>query len=94
MNWSANDWLALVAMIAVTIIVLAVVENRSRRTKAKAQLAAGQDYRALADEYRRLSDMSITAQEHVDLRLTELGVQVEALRDRLEHMQRILNEVE
>ena len=49
---------------------------------------------ALADEYRRLSDMAITAQEHVDLRLTDLSVRVDELRDQLEQMQRILKEVE
>jgi hypothetical protein len=38
--------------------------------------------------------MAITAQEHVDLRLTDLGVQVEALRDQMERMQHILKEVE
>jgi hypothetical protein len=48
----------------------------------------------LAEEYRRLSDVAITAQEHVDLRLTDLSVQVDALRDQLDQMQRILKEVE
>ena len=50
--------------------------------------------RALAEEFRRLSDMAITSQEHVDLRLTDLSVQVDALRDQLDQMQRILKEVE
>jgi len=38
--------------------------------------------------------MAITTQEHVDLRLTDLSVQVDALRDQMEQMQRILKEVE
>jgi hypothetical protein len=38
--------------------------------------------------------MAITAQEHVDLRLTDLSVQVDSLRDKLDQMQRILKEVE
>lgn len=62
--------------------------------QARAQLTAGQEYRTLADEFRRLSDMAITTQEHVDLRLTDLSVQVDSLRDQLELMQRILKEVE
>ena len=49
---------------------------------------------ALADEFRRLSDMAITAQEHVDLRLTDLSVQVDSLREQLAQMQHILKEVE
>jgi TolA-binding protein len=61
---------------------------------AKAALAAGAEYRQLADEFRRLSDMGLTAQEHTELRLTELSVQMNDLRDKLEQMQRILNEVE
>jgi hypothetical protein len=38
--------------------------------------------------------MAITAQEHVDLQLTDLSVQVDSLRDQMEQMQRILKEVE
>jgi hypothetical protein len=41
-----------------------------------------------------MSDMAITTQEHVDLRLTDLSVQVEALSDQMEQMRRILKEVE
>ena len=52
------------------------------------------EYRALADEFRRLSDTAITTQEHVDLRLTDLSVQFDSLRGQLEQMQRILKEVE
>jgi hypothetical protein len=54
----------------------------------------GREYQALADEYRRLSDMAITAQEHTDLRLTDIGVRLDELRDQVEQMQRILKEVE
>jgi hypothetical protein len=38
--------------------------------------------------------MAVTAHEHVDLRLTDLSVQVDSLRDQLDQMQRILKEVE
>jgi hypothetical protein len=72
----------------------AVARHLSGSRQAKAQLTAGQEYRALADEFRRLSDMAITAQEHVDLRLTDLSVQVDSLRDQLAQMQHILKEVE
>jgi hypothetical protein len=37
----------------------------------------------LIDEYRRLADMAITAQEHTDLRLEDLRVQLESLRKAL-----------
>jgi Na+-transporting NADH:ubiquinone oxidoreductase subunit NqrC len=79
---------------ALLISVWAVARHLSASRQAKAQLTTGQDYRALADEFRRLSDVAITAQEHVDLRLTDLSVQVDSLRDQLAQMQHILEEVE
>ena len=86
--------LIILAMIAVVITVVVVTRYLSASRQARAQLTSGQEYRALADEFRRLSDMAITAQEHVDLRLTDLSVQVDSLTDRLDQMQRILKEVE
>jgi hypothetical protein len=93
---SGQFWLALTAILAAAIVILVWVTSRlpgaSRQTKA--QLAMGQEYRSLADEFRRLSDMAITAQEHVDLRLTDLSVRVDSIKDDLAQMQRILKEVE
>ena len=80
--------------LAFVISVWAVARHLSTSRQAKAQLTTGQDYRALADEFRRLSDMAITSQVHVDLRLTDLTVQVDSLRDQLAQMQHILEEVE
>lgn len=65
----------------------------ARRT-ARAELSSGEEYRALADEYRRLADLAITAQEHTDLKLGDVGVQLDYLRDQMESMQKILKEVE
>jgi hypothetical protein len=88
--------MAVVVIVVVAIVISVWVAGRhlSASRQARVQLTAGQDYRVLADEFRRLSDMAITAQEHVDLRLTDLSVQVDSLRDRLDQMQRILKEVE
>ena len=79
---------------AFVISVWVAARHLSVSRQAKAQLTTGQDYRALADEFRRLSDMAVTAQEHVDLRLTDISVQVDSLRDQLAQMQHILEEVE
>jgi hypothetical protein len=38
--------------------------------------------------------MAIIANEHVDLRLTDLSVRVGELRDQLDQLQRILKEIE
>jgi hypothetical protein len=91
-----NGYLALVAILATAAVISVWVATRylSGARHARAQLTSGQEYRTLADEFRRLSDMAITTQEHVDLRLTDLSVQVDSLRDQLEQMQRILKEVE
>jgi len=96
MKFSPNDVMTLVTILAVAIVISVWLAARhlSASRQARAQLTTGQEYRALADEFRRLSDMAITTQEHVDLRLTDLGVQVNSLRGQLEQLQRILKEVE
>ncbi len=96
MSFSANDVLTLVTILAVAIVISVWVAARhlSAARQARAQLTSGTEYRSLADEFRRLSDMAITTQEHVDLRLTDLSVQVDSLRGQLDQMQRILKEVE
>jgi hypothetical protein len=66
----------------------------TRMRSSASALTASKEYRGLAEEYRRLSDMAITAHEHVDLRLTDLSVRVDELRDQLDQVKRILKEVE
>jgi hypothetical protein len=79
---------------AIVLSTWIVARHLSASRQAKAALTVGHEYRSLADEYRRLSDMAITAQEHSDLRLTDISVRIDELRDQLEQMQRILKEVE
>jgi hypothetical protein len=64
------------------------------RRAGKAELTSGEKYRGLADEYRRLADLAITAQEHTDLKLGDVGVQLDYMREQMESMQKILKEVE
>ncbi len=64
------------------------------RRSAKAELTSGEQYRGLANEYRRLSDLAITAQEHTDLKLGDVGVQLDYLREKIESLQKILEDVE
>ncbi len=47
-----------------------------------------------SEEYRRLSEMAITAQEHTDLKLAEINMQLAQLRDQLDHVQKVLKDVE
>jgi len=62
--------------------------------KSEAALTGDRDYRGLADEYRRLAELAITAQEHTDLRLGQVNTQIDYVRDQLESVQRILKDVE
>jgi hypothetical protein len=47
-----------------------------------------------SDEYRRLSEMAVTAQEHTDLKLAEINMQLSQLRNQLDEVQKVLRDVE
>ncbi len=82
------------AVAAIIVLVWLISRHITAGRQARAAIAPGKQYQSLADEYRRLSDLAITAQEHTDLRLTDLSVRIDEIRDQLEQMQRILKEVE
>jgi hypothetical protein len=83
-----------ILFVSLTIVAVVIARHFSSSRQARAALTTGTEYRGLAEEYRRLSDMAITAQEHTDLRLTDISVRLDELRDQIEQMQRILKEVE
>jgi len=61
------------------------------------QLAISKKTRAeltTSDEYRHLSEMAITAQEHTELKLGEINMQLAQLRDQLDQVQKVLKDVE
>jgi type II secretory pathway pseudopilin PulG len=85
---------------AVTVIIVVVVlgvlgtaaftfwiRQRAGTAKARAEIAA-------SEEYRRLSELAVTAQEHTDMKLGEINMQLSQLRDQLDQVQKILKEVE
>jgi Tfp pilus assembly protein PilO len=47
-----------------------------------------------SEEYRRLSEMAVTAQEHTDLKLAEINMRLAQLRDQLDQVQKVLKDVE
>ena len=61
--------------------------QRSIGQRTRAELTA-------SDEYRRIAEMAITAQEHTDLKLAEINLQLVQLRDQLDQVQRVLKDVE
>jgi len=79
---------------AIVFSTWVAARHMSASRHARAALTTDKQYRGLADEFRRLSDLAITAQEHTDLRLTDVSVQLNDLREKLEKMQRILSDVE
>jgi hypothetical protein len=64
------------------------------KKRAQIELAGGEQYRQLTEEYRRLSDLAITAQEHTDLKLGEVTAQLDHLQEQMASLQRILKDVE
>ena len=85
-------WLALTGVIALAVVL--GYRYLTTRKRAQIELTGGEQYRRLAEEYRRLSDLAITAQEHTDLKLGDLSAQLDYLREQNESLQKILKEVE
>lgn len=79
-------------LIAMAMIIGARLISASR--EAKAALTKDKEYGRLADDYRRLSELAVTAQEHADLKLGEINMGLKLLRDQLADVQKILKDVE
>ena len=85
-------WLVMAGVLALGLVVGG--RYLTARNQAKVELTSGEQYRRMADEYRRLADLAITAQEHTDLKLGDVGVQLDFLREKIESLQKILEDVE
>jgi len=85
-------WIALVGVIALAVVL--GYRYLTTRKRAQVELTGGEQYRKLAEEYRRLADLAITAQEHTDLKLGDVSAQLDYLREQNESLQKILREVE
>ena len=84
-----------VTFIAVVLVVGGLIaylvyqwgRQRAISNKTRAELTT-------SEEYRRLSEMAVTAQEHTDLKLAEINMQLAQLRDQLDQVQKVLKDVE
>jgi hypothetical protein len=87
---------AAVIVIGLALVAGVITWSRHLTTKkrAQAELTGGEQFRQLADEYRRLADLAITSQEHTDLKLGQVSAQLDYLREQTESLQKILKEVE
>lgn len=76
-----------VAAILIAIVILVRVwQHRANRDATSAVTSS--------NEYRHLSEMSVTTQEHTDLKLGEINMQIAQLRNQLEAVQKILKDIE
>ena len=91
---SAPSFVAVVAFVTVGAVIASGLRYLGARKQAHLQLTGGEQYRALAEEYRRLSDLAITSQEHTDLKMGEISVQLDHLRAQIDSLQKILRDVE
>jgi hypothetical protein len=85
-------WIAVAGVIALGMVL--GYRYLTTRKRAQIKLTGGEQYRGLAEEYRRLADLAITAQEHTDLKLSDVSAQLDYLREQNESLQKILKEVE
>ncbi|MGH3187296.1 MAG: hypothetical protein ACRDOL_08580 [Streptosporangiaceae bacterium] len=85
-------WIAVAGVIALGMVL--GYRYLTTRKRAQIELTGGDQYRRLAEEYRRLADVAITAQEHTDLKLGDVSAQLDYLREQNESLQKILKEVE
>jgi hypothetical protein len=85
-------WIMLVAVAGVAVV--SGFRYLGVRKRTQLELTGSQQYRQLADEYRRLADLAITAQEHTDLKLGDVTAQLDYLREQNDSLQKILKEVE
>ena len=84
-----------VAFIAVVLVVGGLIgyamyqwgRQHAISNKTRAELTT-------SEEYRRLSEMAITAQEHTELKLAEINMQLAQLRDQSDQVQKVLKDVE
>jgi hypothetical protein len=75
----------------VAILILVALALRAAIGRGSAPPVSGDQFHALIEEHRRMSERAITASEHVDLRLADLSARVDELRTQV---QRILTDVE
>ena len=91
-NGKGVVWIVMAAVLALGLVF--GFRYLTARKRAQVQLAEGERYRRLTDEYRRLADLAITAREHTDLKLGDVSAQLDYLREQSESLRRILKDVE
>ena len=94
LNFTAVVGVIFVFCVLTALVVVVVSGRLSASRKSQLAVTGGPEYRQLAEEYRRLSELAVTAQEHTDLRLEEVKTHLGQLRQQLDSVQKILSDVE
>ncbi len=92
MDGVSAAWIVGLCMIG--LVAVAFAWSRATTRRARLELEGGERTRELAAEYQRLADMAITAQEHTDLKLSEVNARLVHMSEQIDALQKILNEVE
>jgi len=86
----SNNAIVIVVLVIGALIAYAIFQwgrQLAVSRKTRAELTTN-------EEYRRLSEMAVTAQEHTELKLGEINMQLAQLRDQLDQVQKVLKDVE
>lgn len=81
---------SVILIVAIVMSGWVIISGR----RAKAAITKDEEYGRLVADYRRLSELAVTAQEHADLKLGEIHMGLRQLRDQLADVQKILKDVE
>ena len=86
----SNNAIVIVVLVIGALIAYAIFQwgrQLAVSRKTRAELTTN-------EEYRRLSEMAVTAHEHTELKLGEINMQLAQLRDQLDQVQKVLKDVE
>ena len=83
--------LVTVAVFALLVICVAIIAHAvNKRASIRAKTADTVD----GEELRKLAEMAVTTQEHNDLVLRDITLQIGQLREQMDAIQQILKQVE
>ena len=91
-----NAFLVVFSITSVVVVLLLLLRAWQANAARRVELAKATDgeYRRLAEEYRRIAELAVTAQEHTDLKLEDLATRLDVVHGQLEAVQHVLKEVE
>jgi Tfp pilus assembly protein PilO len=93
-NATLGAALVVILLGGILIAVVIAVWTLAFWRRGKAALSGDKNYRRLAEEYRTLAETAVNGRERTDLKIEDLAMRIDQMRDQLESVQRILKDVE